>query len=54
MYNFVNPVRRDVVSVGMAGDNTTIRFMTDNSGPWILHWLVLYSLSRFYMGANFF
>ncbi|KAF8798631.1 laccase [Phlegmacium glaucopus] len=37
VYNFVNPVRRDVVSVGQAGDNVTFRFTTDNSGPWILH-----------------
>lgn len=36
-YNFVNPVRRDVVSAGLAGDNVTIRFHTDNAGPWILH-----------------
>jgi len=36
-YNFVNPVRRDVVSTGSAGDNVTIRFETDNEGPWILH-----------------
>jgi len=36
-YNFWNPVRRDVVNTGVAGDNTTIRFMTDNAGAWILH-----------------
>ncbi|RXW16493.1 hypothetical protein EST38_g9361 [Candolleomyces aberdarensis] len=36
-YNFVNPVERDVVSIGQAGDNVTIRFVTDNAGPWILH-----------------
>ncbi|KAF9523941.1 yellow laccase [Crepidotus variabilis] len=36
-YNFDNPVRRDVVSTGVAGDNVTIRFKTDNPGPWILH-----------------
>ncbi|KAF8999336.1 yellow laccase [Cyathus striatus] len=36
-YNYVNPVRRDVVSIGNAGDNVTIRFVTDNAGPWILH-----------------
>ncbi|KAF8888045.1 Cupredoxin [Infundibulicybe gibba] len=30
-------VRRDVVSTGLAGDNVTIRFTTDNPGPWILH-----------------
>ncbi|KAG6844220.1 Acyl-coenzyme A oxidase 2 [Tephrocybe sp. NHM501043] len=37
-YNYVDPPRRDVVSTGLAGDNVTIRFETDNSGPWILHW----------------
>ena len=37
-YNYVNPVRRDVVSVGQPGDNVTIRFVTDNTGPWFLHW----------------
>lgn len=38
VYNYVNPVRRDVVSAGRtAADNVTIRFTTDNPGPWILH-----------------
>ncbi|RXW19659.1 hypothetical protein EST38_g6210 [Candolleomyces aberdarensis] len=36
-YNFASPVRRDVVSIGSAGDNVTIRFRTDNAGPWIMH-----------------
>ncbi|KAH6897889.1 laccase 8 [Coprinopsis sp. MPI-PUGE-AT-0042] len=36
-YNYVNPVVRDVVSIGDVGSNTTIRFFTDNSGPWMLH-----------------
>ncbi|TEB23091.1 yellow laccase [Coprinellus micaceus] len=36
-YNFANPVRRDVVSIGNTGDNVTIRFKTDNPGPWIMH-----------------
>ncbi|KAG9308833.1 laccase [Chiua virens] len=37
--NFVNPVRRDVVSIGNSStDNVTIRFKTDNAGPWFLHW----------------
>nr|AFD97050.1 laccase 1 [Coprinus comatus] len=36
--NFVNPVRRDVVSLGESPtDNVTIRFTTNNPGPWILH-----------------
>ncbi|PPQ88742.1 hypothetical protein CVT25_008549 [Psilocybe cyanescens] len=37
VYNYVDPVIRDVVSIGSAGDNVTIRFATDNAGPWILH-----------------
>ncbi|KAF8214820.1 laccase 1 [Mycena galopus ATCC 62051] len=37
-YNFVDPIIRDVVSTGPdTTDNTTIRFVTDNAGPWILH-----------------
>ncbi|KAJ6491039.1 laccase 1 [Mycena sanguinolenta] len=37
-YNFIDPVIRDVVSTGPdATDNTTIRFVTDNAGPWFLH-----------------
>ncbi|PPQ95564.1 hypothetical protein CVT26_008592 [Gymnopilus dilepis] len=37
-YNYDNPVRRDVVSMGSsASDLVTIRFETDNSGPWIMH-----------------
>ncbi|KAF9461144.1 laccase I precursor [Collybia nuda] len=37
IYNYVNPVRRDTVNTGLAGDNVTIRFVTDNAGPWFLH-----------------
>ncbi|PPQ94072.1 hypothetical protein CVT25_009741 [Psilocybe cyanescens] len=38
VYNYENPVRRDVVSVGPStSDNVTIRFTTDNAGPWIMH-----------------
>ncbi|RDB26311.1 Laccase-2 [Hypsizygus marmoreus] len=33
--NFVNPIRRDVAGVG--GSGTTIRFRTDNPGPWLFH-----------------
>ncbi|EIN05369.1 laccase 1 [Punctularia strigosozonata HHB-11173 SS5] len=36
-YNFDTPPRRDVVSTGTTGDNVTIRFFTDNYGPWFLH-----------------
>ncbi|KAJ7636185.1 laccase [Roridomyces roridus] len=31
------PVVRDVVNTGSAGDLPTIRFVTDNDGPWFLH-----------------
>ncbi|KAJ3513771.1 hypothetical protein NLJ89_g2768 [Agrocybe chaxingu] len=37
VYNYANPIKRDVVSIGQAGDNVTIRFTTDNPGPWIMH-----------------
>ena len=37
-YNFYNPVIRDVVSNGNVGDNVTIRFFTDNYGPWFFHY----------------
>ncbi|KAF8885086.1 yellow laccase [Gymnopilus junonius] len=38
VYNYQNPVRRDVVSIGTSTtDNTTIRFETNNAGPWIMH-----------------
>jgi len=36
-YNFQDPIVRDVVSIGNAGDNVTIRFFTDNPGPWFFH-----------------
>nr|AYR00602.1 laccase B [Lenzites betulinus] len=38
-YNYNDPIFRDVVSTGTpaAGDNVTIRFRTDNPGPWFLH-----------------
>jgi iron transport multicopper oxidase len=36
-YNFNDPVIRDVVSIGEQGDYVTIRFFTDNPGPWFLH-----------------
>ncbi|KAF7289715.1 Laccase 1 [Mycena indigotica] len=37
-YNYVDPVIRDVVTTGTStSDNTTIRFETDNAGPWFLH-----------------
>ena len=38
-YNYDDPIWRDVVDTGtpQAGDNVTIRFHTDNPGPWFLH-----------------
>ncbi|KAG1888632.1 laccase [Suillus subluteus] len=36
-FNYVNPVRRDVVSAGSRGEQMVIRWTTDNSGPWYLH-----------------
>ncbi|KAH8085461.1 laccase 2 [Cristinia sonorae] len=36
-YNYRNPIWRDTVNVGDTGDNVTIRFKTDNPGPWFLH-----------------
>ncbi|KAJ3555953.1 hypothetical protein NM688_g2291 [Phlebia brevispora] len=36
-YNYANPVKRDVVSLGAPPDNVTIRFETNNPGPWFLH-----------------
>ncbi|KAF8956271.1 laccase [Flammula alnicola] len=45
-YNYVNPVRRDVVSLGDAGSNVTIRFRTDNPGPWIFHCHIDWHLNR--------
>jgi len=36
-YNYVDPILRDVVSIGNAGDEVTIRFVADNPGPWFFH-----------------
>ncbi|KIM83693.1 laccase [Piloderma croceum F 1598] len=36
-YNYANPPQRDVVALGTTGDNVTIRWVTDNPGPWYLH-----------------
>ncbi|KAF9445763.1 multicopper oxidase [Macrolepiota fuliginosa MF-IS2] len=37
-FNFLDPVRRDVVNAGdTSGDYVSIRFTTDNPGPWIFH-----------------
>ncbi|KAI0290166.1 laccase [Russula brevipes] len=45
-YNYVDPVVRDVVSIGDDGDNVTIRFFTDNPGPWFLHCHIDWHLER--------
>ncbi|EIN05270.1 laccase [Punctularia strigosozonata HHB-11173 SS5] len=36
-YNYIDPPVRDTVSAGTVGDLVTIRFTTDNPGPWLLH-----------------
>ncbi|KAG0704573.1 laccase [Suillus ampliporus] len=36
-FNYLNPVRRDVVSSGGENQQMVIRWVTDNSGPWFLH-----------------
>ncbi|KAH0826913.1 laccase [Lanmaoa asiatica] len=37
VFNYENPVRRDVTSAGTQGEQMVIRFVTDNAGPWFLH-----------------
>ncbi|TFK45381.1 A fully functional laccase from the Ligninolytic fungus Pycnoporus Cinnabarinus [Heliocybe sulcata] len=45
-YNFDNPVIRDTVSIGNTdSDRTTIRFRTDNPGPWFMHCHIDYHLN---------
>lgn len=46
-YNFVDPIVRDVVSIGNTGDNVTIRFFTDNPGAWFLHCHIDWHLEKF-------
>ncbi|KAG2049967.1 Cu-oxidase-domain-containing protein [Suillus hirtellus] len=36
-YNYVNPVMHDTVTTGNTSDRVTIRFITDNPRPWLLH-----------------
>nr|AYR00612.1 laccase D [Antrodiella faginea] len=36
-YNYNDTIIRDVVNIGELGDNVTIRFETNNPGPWFLH-----------------
>ncbi|KAJ3482311.1 hypothetical protein NLI96_g7062 [Meripilus lineatus] len=35
--NLQDPVLRDTVNIGSLGDEVTIRFQTNNPGPWLLH-----------------
>ncbi|KAI0297808.1 laccase [Multifurca ochricompacta] len=53
-YNFDNPVIRDVVSIGNAStnDNVTIRFFTDNPGPWFLHCHIDWHLNELAITLN--
>ncbi|KJA21959.1 multicopper oxidase, partial [Hypholoma sublateritium FD-334 SS-4] len=45
--NYNNPVRRDVVNSGSSTDDlVTIRFKTDNAGPWIMHCHIDWHLDR--------
>ncbi|KAL4061935.1 laccase [Scleroderma citrinum] len=50
VYNYVNPVIRDTVNIGfntgVTSDNVTIRFVTDNAGPWFLHCHIDWHLQR--------
>lgn len=50
-YNYANPPRRDVVSIGAAGDNVTIRWFTDNPGPWFLHCHIDWHLELFVLST---
>ncbi|KAH7891007.1 laccase 3 [Phlebopus sp. FC_14] len=45
-YNYLNPVQRDTVNSGFNTDNVTIRFVTDNTGPWFLHCHIDWHLQR--------
>ncbi|KAG2153309.1 laccase [Suillus clintonianus] len=36
-FNYVNPVRRDTSYIGLLNQQMVIRWVTDNSGPWLLH-----------------
>ncbi|ESK85746.1 laccase [Moniliophthora roreri MCA 2997] len=51
-YNFKNPVRRDTVSVG-GNSTTTIRFVTDNPGPWFLHCHIDFHLVEYVFLSDF-
>ncbi|KAG2047603.1 multicopper oxidase, partial [Suillus hirtellus] len=44
-YNYIDPVMHDTVTTGNTGDRVTIRFITDNPGPWLLHCHIDWHLS---------
>jgi len=44
--NYINPPRRDTVSLGQFKSNVTIRFLSDNPGPWLLHCHINWHLQR--------
>ncbi|KAI0059379.1 laccase [Artomyces pyxidatus] len=44
-YNWDNPVLRDTVNIGDATDEVTLRFNTDNPGPWFIHCHIDWHLS---------
>ncbi|KAG1789574.1 Cupredoxin [Suillus variegatus] len=47
--NFVNPIWRDTASMGSTGDNVTIRFVTDNSGPCHID----FHLNQYHLGRRY-
>jgi iron transport multicopper oxidase len=53
-YNFVDPIIRDVVTIGNTGDNVTIRFFTDNPGPWFFHCHIDWHLGAYVISFFFF
>ncbi|GLB40731.1 putative multicopper oxidase family protein [Lyophyllum shimeji] len=46
MPNYINPPRRDTISLGQFESNVTIRFLSDNPGPWFLHCHINWHLQR--------
>ncbi|KAH6897942.1 laccase 10 [Coprinopsis sp. MPI-PUGE-AT-0042] len=44
---------RDVVNIGGANDNVTIRFTTDNPGPWFFHCHIEFHLVMYWPGMVF-
>ncbi|TEB37788.1 laccase 1 precursor [Coprinellus micaceus] len=44
--NYDNPPVRDVVNIGGANDKVTIRFTTDNPGPWFFHCHIEFHLAQ--------